>query len=324
MLQALCLTTPHAMTILTEKRLQGFRQQNRVQAGSLIISMFGDVIYPRGGGIWLGSLIQLLAPLGVNERLIRTAIYRLVKEDWLQTRSHGRRTDYFLSDSGSQRMEAASQAIYASQSPPWDQRWRLLLLDETISHKDRERLRRTLIWQGFGQWQNQVFVHPGVDLSLVMSWIQREGMGNLQKHLWPLTAQVLPHSPGTTNKQIAATSWDLVQLSQSYRQFVSTYRGVVREWRQTKTPPRGPTNENAFLLRLLLIHDYRRLLLRDPGLPLSLLPDRWPGQAARELCAELYQRLSVPSETYLNQQVQLADGRLTVSHSLFKNRFGLC
>jgi phenylacetic acid degradation operon negative regulatory protein len=83
-------------------------------------------------------------------------------------------------------------------------------------------------------------------------------------------------------------------------------------------------NEKAFLLRLLLIHDYRRLLLRDPGLPLSLLPEGWPGQSARQVCAELYASLSVPCETYLGEHLQLADGRLTENQSMFKNRFGIC
>ena len=58
-----------------QKRLDDFRQQGRVQAGSLIISVFGDAVLPRGGRIWLGSLIRLLEPLELNERLIRTSVF---------------------------------------------------------------------------------------------------------------------------------------------------------------------------------------------------------------------------------------------------------
>ncbi len=53
-----------------QQRLDDFRQQDRVQAGSLIISIFGDAVLPRGSRIWLGSLIELLDPLGLNERLV--------------------------------------------------------------------------------------------------------------------------------------------------------------------------------------------------------------------------------------------------------------
>ena len=309
---------------LTEKRLERFRRQDRMQAGSLIISLFGDAIYPRGGAIWLGCLIQLLAPLNVNERLIRTAIYRLVKEDWLVTDSQGRRTDYALSTNGIQRIEEASKAIYAAESPPWDQQWRLLILDSFISNKDKERLRKALVWQGFGQWQSQVFVHPGADLAVAMRLLEQEGLGHLQKHVWTLTAQTPGHSQGISNKDVAATAWDLGQLASSYRQFVKTYQGLLDEWPHAPAQRNQVQNGNAFLLRLLLIHDYRRLLLRDPGLPLSLLPDKWPGQEARALCADLYTRLSVPSETYLSEYLHLADGRLTIKQRLFENRFRMC
>jgi phenylacetic acid degradation operon negative regulatory protein len=312
------------MTELTDKRLQRFCRQDRMQAGSLIISMFGDAIYPRGGVIWLGCLIRLLAPLQVNERLIRTAIYRLVKEDWLVTHTQGRRTDYALSASGIKRIEEASKAIYASQSPPWDERWRLLLAANTMAKKDRERLRKALVWQGFGMWQNQVFVHPGADLQVALSLLQGEGLGHLQKHIWPLAGDSLLTGAGFSDQQVATLSWDLAQLAHSYRQFVKTYQALVDEWPVKKTCKDHVQNEKAFLLRLLLIHDYRRLLLRDPSLPQKLLPGDWPGQSARAVCARLYAGLSVPSETYLQEHMQLADGRLTGSLSLFQHRFRIC
>jgi DNA-binding transcriptional regulator PaaX len=81
-----------------KQRLDDFRQQRRVQAGSLIISAFGDAIVPRGGRIWLGSLIRLLEPLELNERLIRTSVFRLAKEEWLRTETVGRRADYVLTN----------------------------------------------------------------------------------------------------------------------------------------------------------------------------------------------------------------------------------
>lgn len=312
------------MTALTDKRLQRFRRQDRMQAGSLIVSLFGDAIYPRGGKVWLGCLIQLLATLGVNERLIRTAVYRLVKEDWLVTQSHGRRTDYVLSASGISRIEEASKSIYAAQTPHWDRRWRLLMLSPSLLPKDKERLSKALAWQGFGQWHSQVFIHPGADLNVALSLLQTEGLGHLQKHIWPVTGDSLLTEGVATDSQAVIRSWDLAQLARSYRQFVKTYQGLIGDWLINSTSIDPLQNEQAFCLRLLLIHDYRRLLLRDPALPQSLLPKDWPGQTARLVCAELYAALAVPSETYLNEHLQLADGGLTRSRSLFQNRFRIC
>ena len=89
------------------------------------MSVFGDVVLPRGGRIWLGSLIKLLEPLQINERLIRTSVFRLAKEEWLRTEPHGRRSDYLLTPTGLRRFEEASRHIYASNHLAWDRRWRL-------------------------------------------------------------------------------------------------------------------------------------------------------------------------------------------------------
>ena len=51
------------------------------------------------------------------------------------------------------------------------------------------------------------------------------------------------------------------------------------------------SDADAFTARILLIHHYRRVVLRDPLLPTALLPEDWPGRAARKLCGEIYRGL---------------------------------
>ena len=60
----------------------------------------------------------------------------------------------------------------------------------------------------------------------------------------------------------------------------------------------------------MIIHDQRRLLLRDPELPDVMLPAEWPGQKARLLCKELYRRLAPASERHLDRCLVLADGTI--------------
>ena len=312
------------LTPLTDKHLLKFCRQDRMQAGSLIISLFGDAIYPRGGKVWLGCLIQLLSPLAVNERLIRTAIFRLVKEEWLLPTTAGRRTDYALSLSGTQRIEEASKYIYAQSSPEWDNNWRILMLSSSISVKDRDLLRKALVWQGFGPWQNHAFVHPGADLNITMALLEREGLGHLLDHCWPLLAQSLATGNGQTDRQVVAAMWDLKQLANSYKKFSTLYQPLIAEWLALGSKTQKDQSEKAFVLRLLLIHDFRRLVLRDPSLPLNLLPAHWPGQAARQTCMALYGLLRSASEKYLDQHLQLADGKLTSSRKVFAQRFKKC
>jgi phenylacetic acid degradation operon negative regulatory protein len=63
-------------------------------------------------------------------------------------------------------------------------------------------------------------------------------------------------------------------------------------------------------VRTLLIHEYRRILLRDPNLPDELLPPAWSGLEARQLCQALYQEVKQSSEAYLIETVQTLEGAL--------------
>ena len=59
-------------------------------------------------------------------------------------------------------------------------------------------------------------------------------------------------------------------------------------------------------MRTLLIHAYRRVLLRDPLLPPALLPLDWPGAAAYALCRDFYRLTHRCAERHL--AATLGDG----------------
>lgn len=302
-----------------QHRLDEFRQQRRVQAGSLIISVFGDAILPRGGRIWLGSLIRLLEPLELNERLIRTSVFRLVKDEWLRTETFGRRADYVLTTSGRRRFEEASRHIYASHAPLWDRRWRLILVVGDLEQKVREQLRRALFWQGFGALGGDCFVHPSADLPSVLDALIAEGLGAALAVLLPLFAADSRSAQSASDADLVARAWDLGQLATAYGEFVAVYQPILDELRGDLLAELS--EQDAFLLRSLLIHDYRRLLLRDPELPEVLLPADWPGQQARLLCKELYRRLGPLSGRHLDRYFCLADGSQPAEDSTLPERF---
>lgn len=302
-----------------QTRLDAFRQQRRVQAGSLIISVFGDAILPRGGRVWLGSLIRLLEPLQLNERLVRTSVFRLAKDEWLRTETVGRRADYVLTNSGRRRFEEASRHIYASHAPLWDRRWRLILAVGEFDPKERERLRRALFWQGFGVLGSDCFVHPSADLTAAFDALVAEGLAGCLDRLMPLLAADSRSGLSANDADLVRRAWNLEELATAYAAFVATYLPILAELRGDRQAEVG--EEEAFLLRTLLIHDYRRLLLRDPELPDVLLPVDWPGQKARLLCKELYRRLAPPSERYLDQWLTLADGSNPALDPAYAERF---
>jgi phenylacetic acid degradation operon negative regulatory protein len=302
-----------------EIRLERFRQKSRIQAGSLITTVFGDAILPRGGRVSLGSMIQLLQPLGVNERLVRTAVYRLVKDEWLQSEALGRKTDYMLTPSGRSRFDDASRQIYAADIPGWDRRWRLILVVGELDIRLREQLRRALFWHGFGETATGSFVHPTADLEKVMESLVSEGLQAVLAHLVPMVAINARASHCASDAEMVQKAWKLDDLARHYEGFLQKYQPICDALRTQGQA--DVSEESAFLVRTLLIHDVRRLLLRDPQLPEGLLPVGWPGSSARHLCRDLYRKLLPLSERHLDANVRLSSGSAPPASRALVSRF---
>ena len=66
----------------SSKLVDEFACRKPVRTGSLSISIFGDSVSQHGSTAWLGSLIKVLEQFGLNQRQVRTAVFRLVQEDW--------------------------------------------------------------------------------------------------------------------------------------------------------------------------------------------------------------------------------------------------
>src|SRR5690554_2553143 len=143
---------------IVDKTLGDVTRRRSLSGTSLIVTVFGDAISQHGGSIWLGSLISALAPLGVNERLVRTSVSRLVRDGWLAVRKIARRSYYSFTDSGNSQFERVARRIYLDKRPSWDETWTLLLLVSVPTEK-KEELRKKLLWQGFGQLSPDLFAH---------------------------------------------------------------------------------------------------------------------------------------------------------------------
>src|SRR4029077_20908820 len=99
------------------------------RASSLVITVWGDAIAPHGGAVMLAGLIELLAPFGVNERLVRTSVFRLAREGWIAAKPIGRQSLYRLARNGVRRFELAYRRIYAPPVERWDESWEIVIGD---------------------------------------------------------------------------------------------------------------------------------------------------------------------------------------------------
>ena len=291
-----------------------FQQQTPIRASSLIITLYGDAIEPRGGTVWLGSLIQLLEPMGINERLIRTSIFRLTKENWLTAEKVGRRSYYSLTGTGRRRFEKAFKRVYAANPPAWDGSWCLAILTQLPQDK-RKQVREELEWQGFGAMAPNVLGCPRADRTDLAATL-RELEASDDSIVFETHAQEVLASKAMRAQ--VRESWRIDELGQQYSEFIQLFRPL---WQGLKELDElNP--EDCFLARTLLIHEYRRLLLRDPQLPDELLPGDWEGRAARQLCRNLYRLVVAKAEAWLNSALETADGPLPDVNESFYKRFG--
>ncbi len=288
-----------------------FRRQRPLRGGSLLVTIFGDAIAPRGGAITLGSLIELARPFGLNERLVRTAMARLADDGWLDSRRGGRRSEYRLSRAGRERFAAATQQIYGVPDEAWTGVWTIVLLP-AARRAARQGARDALAWAGFGEARPGVFVHPALSAAEVAGLKRRSAA--LSK------AVVLTTAPGApdSSRRLAAAAWDLADLAGRYRRFVAQFGPALEALAERGSPAPLP----SFLARTLLIHEYRKIHLRDPVLPAELLPPDWVGQEAYALCRAVYERLAPVAEQHLTATAARLDGPLPLASAAFAGRFG--
>jgi len=296
----------------SRKLVAEFSSRRTLRTGSLITTVFGDAIAPRGGSVWLGSLIEVMSNFGVSERLVRTSVFRLVQDGWLQSTQVGRRSYYSLSDEGRDRFERATHKIYGEPMTDWDGQWCMVMLADLAAER-REVVRKELGWLGFGALAAGVLAHPAPEMSEVDALMQRLDVAD---ELIVMSGLTIRNDNGMRRR--AQSSWNLADIDERYESFVKRFRPLMAAYsKNSEVAPQA-----AFVVRTLLIQEYRKVLLRDPQLPAELLPASWHGNAAYQLCRNLYQAVYKQADRYLTATMETADGPLPPLSKVFMSRFG--
>jgi len=295
-----------------KKLLEEYRARPTPRAGSLIMTVFGDSIAPRGGTVWLGSLIKVMAEFGISERLVRTSVFRLLKDGWLRSDQVGRRSYYSLTDEGREQFEQATHRIYGAPTGHWGGEWCLLLLS-ALATESRERVRKECGWLGFGPLSANVLAHPAPDFAELDVTMRRLDVAD---KLIVMRGETIRSGPAM--RELTRNCWNLDDIDARYEEFVQRFRPLIK----ALTKNSQVTDKSAFLVRTLLVQEYRKVLLRDPLLPLELLPAGWHGAAAYQLCRNLYRLIHNDADAFLDTVMETADGPLPPPAEAFMRRFG--
>src|SRR5258706_15831517 len=65
------------------------------RTGSIVITVFGDAIVPRGGSVWLGTLLEFFKALDIDSGVVRTAMSPLASHRRRPRRESGRHSSIF-------------------------------------------------------------------------------------------------------------------------------------------------------------------------------------------------------------------------------------
>lgn len=259
---------------------------------SMIFTLYGDYICHYGSKIWIGSLIRLLKEFGHNEQNVRVAVSRMVKQGWLQSEKKGNKSYYFLTKQGEKRILEAGKRIFKLKPRKWDGKWRVLLY--TIPEEDRhirDELRKELQWSGFGSFTNGCWISPNRMVEEVKAIIQKY---NIENHVELFLSD---HVGPTNNAELIAKSWDLDSIEERYEEFIDKYskQFIIH---QSMIAQGNMSDAECFVERTKLVHEYRKFLFIDPGLPNELLPEMWSGNHAALLFSQYYKILAGPASKF--------------------------
>lgn len=308
------------MICITQSDLHSWPQRymahHPLRSKSVVMTLFGDVILPHGGALWLGSLIHLLAPFGISDRLVRTSVYRLAEEGWLQSRRQGRRSLYTLRPGAEQRFRHAYKRVYTPTYLAWNGQWtHVMTLPALLTPAQRARLRKELQWEGFGALSPTTFIHPNPDTATLHDLLKRL---QFQNKVFISTADPSGSGMGRPFSDLIEQCWNLDAITRHYENFLSWFSPLPELIRaQPKLDP-----ELAFVLRTLLLHEFRRVQLLDPQLPIELLSPDWAGKAAYELCRDIYRLLYKQANEHALKILRMEDEHAPAAGPDFYERFG--
>src|SRR3954470_19609141 len=205
------------------------------RTGSIAITVFGDAIVPRGGSVWLGTLLEFFRQIDIDASVVRTAMSRLAADGWFERHRIGRNSFYRLVQSGRQTFDIATKHIYGPPASDWTGRFELLLIG---NGGDRDAAREALKNAGFGS------PLPGV-------WVAPSGVPLPEEAAGAIRLEV--SAEDDSGRRLLRESWPLQRTAEAYLKFMTTF-DPLRGW----IARQGAIAEaDAFTARILLIHHYR-------------------------------------------------------------------
>ncbi len=256
--------------------IRALSETGDLRTWSLIVTIFGDMARAPGDSIPGPVLSDITARIGVKPEAMRVALHRLRKDGWIASRRAGRQSQYHLTEAGRAQSQEATARIFARAAPA-PERWHIAIAGP-MGPGDRLTLEAAMARHlplTPGAWLGQGAAPADLPPGLLLL----EGAA-ITLPDW-LTSQLMPED-----------------LAACYRRF-ATALDRAEAALASATQPFSPLDRTA--IRILLVHNWRRLVLRHPDLPDVCFPADWPGPDARNRLHRLLDTLGQPTLTELTE-----------------------
>jgi len=214
-------------------------------AKSLLLTLLGEFVYPRGGAVWTSTVVRALETVEITERNARQALARLGDEGIVTAERHGRRTRWHLTDRGMRLLGSGSERIYSfgHRADAWDESWLLVICSIPESQRAiRHQFRTQLTFEGFGFLAPTIAVSPHADREKAANDILTDlGLAD--------SALTFRSTSGsmTADETVLRTAWDLDALAAEYAGFIETFGsdGADDDTATERDEPRGSDHRES-------------------------------------------------------------------------------
>lgn len=272
----------------------------RVHARSALFDLYGDHLRTRGDRAPVAALVRLMSSLGIAAPAVRTAVSRMVRQGWLEPTRLATGPGYALSLRARRRLDDAAARIYRTRDAVWLGSWDLLVIDPLVERSARDRVRSGLAFLGYAPLSDSTWIGA----------FPADEVGGLLDAERAHYVRLSAHDERPAER--ARSAWDLDGLADAYvawRRFADRLLGDPDS--ELHGISRAGEEEQAFAVRSVLLHEWRKFLFTDPGLPAELLPVDWVGHEAARFFDREAARLLPAASRFVDHCLTEADPERT-------------
>lgn len=244
---------------------------------SLIITVFGDCVSLRGGTIAMAELQAITSLLKIEPGALRTAMSRLAKENWLEREKVGRNSFYKISNKGLDSFTEPTLKIYGGNKIDSSKEF-LLGIKEVSNGREQKAFIK------FVSRTNSIAINRHV------FFIPKKASNDryIREEKIFIVEGFEKNTPDWLNELLFPQ-----QLRSNLKGFINKFEELDRNMSL-----KDLSSEDALIIRILLVHQWRRIILKIHHNPLMQSPKDWLLEDCRSLVASIYRRVSLRSEDW--------------------------